>query len=45
MFELRQRRDQYRVTVVALVIRCWGGSIKQLTKDIKVLLKPEVRPY
>ena len=37
-FELR---EQYRVTVVPLVIGCLGGGIKQLTKDIKVLFKPE----
>ena len=40
-FELRKRREQYRVIVVPLVIGCLGGSIKQLTKDIKVLFKPE----
>ena len=33
-------REQYRVTVVPLVIGCLGGGIKQLTKDIKVLFKP-----
>ena len=27
--------------VVPLVIECLGGGIKQLTKDIKVLFKPE----
>ena len=40
-FELRERREQYRVMVVPLVIECLGGGIKQLTKDIKVLFKPE----
>ena len=40
-FELRKRREQYRVTVVPLVIGCLGGGIKQLTEDIKVLFKPE----
>ena len=40
-FELRKRREQYRATVVPLVIGCLGGGIKQLTKDIKVLFKPE----
>ena len=40
-FELHERREQYRVTVVPLVIGCLGGGIKQLTEDIKVLLKPE----
>ena len=40
-FELRERREQYRVTVVPLVIGCLGGGIKQLTKDIKVLFKQE----
>ena len=40
-FELRERREQYRVMVVLLVIGCLGGGIKQLTKDIKVLFKPE----
>ena len=40
-FEMRERREQYRVTVVSLVIGCLGGGIKQLTKDIKVLFKPE----
>ena len=38
---LRERREQYRVMVVHLVIGCLGGGIKQLTKDIKVLFKPE----
>ena len=38
---MRQRREQYWVTVVLLVIGCLGGGIKQLTKDIKVLFKPE----
>ena len=38
---LRERREQYRVIVVHLVIGCLGGGIKQLTKDIKVLFKPE----
>ena len=40
-FEMRERREQYRVTVVPLVVACLGGGIKQLTKDIKVLFKPE----
>ena len=40
-FEMHKRREQYRVTVVPLVIRCLGGSIKKLTKDIKDLFKPE----
>ena len=40
-FEMRERREQCRVTVVPLVIACLGSGIKQLTKDIKVLLKPE----
>ena len=39
--ELRERHGQYRVMVVPLVVECLGGSIKQLTKDIKVLFKPE----
>ena len=39
--ELRGRRQQYKVMVVPLVIGCLRGSIKQLTKDIKVLFKPE----
>ena len=38
---MRERREQYRVMVVHLVIGCLGGGIKQLTKDIKVLFKPE----
>ena len=38
---MRERREQYRVMVVPLVIECLGGGIKQLTKDIKVLFKPE----
>ena len=38
---MRERREQYRVIVVHLVIGCLGGGIKQLTKDIKVLFKPE----
>ena len=40
-FELRKRREQYRVMVVALVIGCLAGGIKQLTKGIKVLFNPE----
>ena len=40
-FEMRERREQYRVTVVPLVIGWLGGGTKQLTKDIKVLFKPE----
>ena len=40
-FKLRKRREQCRVTVVPLVIRCLAGGIKQLTKDIKVLFNPE----
>ena len=40
-FEMRERREQYRVTVVPLVIGCLGGGIKQLIKDIKVSFKPE----
>ena len=39
--ELRERHGQYRVMVVPLVVGCLGGGIKQLTKDIKVLFKPE----
>ena len=39
--KLPERREQYRVMVVPLKIRCLGGGAKQLTKDIKVLLKPE----
>ena len=38
---MRERREQYRVMVVPLVTECLGGGIKQLTKDIKVLFKPE----
>ena len=38
---MRERREQYRVMVVPLVIECLGGGIKQLTKDIKVLFKAE----
>ena len=38
---MRQRREQYWVTVVLLVIGYLGGGIKQLTKGIKVLFKPE----
>ena len=41
VLELRKRHEQYRVTVVPLVIGCLGDSIKQLTKDTKVLFKPE----
>ena len=40
-FKFRERREQYRVTVVPLVIGCFGGGIKQQTKGIKVLFKPE----
>ena len=40
-FQLRERHEQYRAMVVPLVIGCLGGGIKQLTKDIKVLFKPE----
>ena len=40
-FKFRERREQYRVTVVPLVIGCLGGGIKQQTKGIKVLFKPE----
>ena len=40
-FQLCERREQYKVMVVTLVIGCLGGGIKQLTKDIKVLFKPE----
>ena len=39
--ELRERREKYPVTVVPLVIGWLGGGIKQLSKDIKVLFKPE----
>ena len=38
---MRERHEQYRVTVVPLVIGCLGGGTKQLTKDIKVLFNPE----
>ena len=40
-FKFRERREQYRFTVVPLVIGCLGGGIKQQTKGIKVLFKPE----
>ena len=40
-FQLRERHEQYRAMVAPLVIGCLGGGIKQLTKDIKVLFKPE----
>ena len=40
-FKFRERREQYRVTVVPLVIGCLGGGIKQQTKGIKVFFKPE----
>ena len=40
-FKMRERREQYRVTVVSLVIGCLGGGIKQLTKGTKVLFKSE----
>ena len=36
-----KRREEYRVPVVPLVIECLGDGIKQITKDIKVLFKPE----
>ena len=39
-FELREK-SEYRVMVVPSVIGCLGGGIKQLTKGIKVLFKPE----
>ena len=39
--KLPERREQYKVMVVPLVIGCLGGGTKQLTKDIKVLFKPE----
>ena len=39
--QMCKRREQYRVMVLPLVIRCLGGGLKQLTKDIKVLFKPE----
>ena len=39
--KLRKRREQYRVTVLPLVMGCLGGGIKQLTKDINVSFKPE----
>ena len=39
--QMRKRREQYRVIVLPLVIGCLGGGLKQLTKDIKVLFKPE----
>ena len=41
VFELRERREEYKVMVVPLVIGCLGGGIKQLTKGIKVLFKAE----
>ena len=41
LFELRERREQRRVVVVPLLIGCLESGIKQLTKDIKVLFKPE----
>ena len=40
-FKLHERREQYRVVVVPLVIGCLGGGIKQLTKAINVLFEPE----
>ena len=40
VFELRERCGQYRIMIVPFEIACLGGSIKQLTKDIKVLFKP-----
>ena len=40
-FQLRERHEQYRAMVVPLVIGCLGGSIKQLTKDIKDLFQLE----
>ena len=36
-----ERREQYKVMVVTLVIGCLGGGIKQLTKDIKDLFQLE----
>ena len=39
--QMRKRHEQYRVMVLPLVIGCLGGGLKQLTKDIKVLFKPE----
>jgi hypothetical protein len=39
--ELRERRDGYKVKVIAAVIGCLGGGMKRLKDDIRELFNNE----
>ena len=40
-YEIRERRDGYKVKIIPVVIGCLGGGMKRLKDDVKELFKNE----
>ena len=40
-YEMRERRNGYKVKIIPLVIGCLGGGMKRLKDDVKELFKNE----
>ena len=40
-YEIRERRDGYKVKITPVVIGCLGGEMKRLKDDVKELFKNE----
>ena len=40
-YEIRERRDGYKVKIIPVVIDCLGGGMKRLKDDVKELFKNE----
>ena len=40
-YEIRERRDRYKVKIIPVVIGCLGGGMKRLKDDVKELFKNE----
>ena len=40
-FEVRERRQGYRVEILPIVIECLGGGMKQVQEQVKKILQDE----
>ena len=40
-FEMREKRPEYRVEIVSIVIGCLGGGMKQVECQVKKIIKDE----
>ena len=40
-FEMREKRPEYRVEIVPIVIGCLGGGMKQVECQVKKIIKDE----